>query len=203
MRPRESHDEQPRRLGLPTVQPQVTEQDERHRRRRQREPQHRAGGFGRHQDRDQAGDRAHRDDRRQRGPLCGRGWQWWRQSIGNPWGVVHQARVTAANAGLVRLCSVRYALPVPVCTTAGYQTQQNTRHRPFLNTPSFGSTLSEQPNTCPVPPSPLPQVAVNDIGSAEDFLAAIDKTIWYFNDGDIVEGTIVGWTGRGSARHRL
>ena len=36
-----------------------------------------------------------------------------------------------------------------------------------------------------------PQVAVNDIGSAEDFLAAIDKTIKYFNDGDIVEGTIV------------
>ena len=36
-----------------------------------------------------------------------------------------------------------------------------------------------------------PQVAVNDIGSAEDFLAAIDETIKYFNDGDIVEGIIV------------
>ena len=35
------------------------------------------------------------------------------------------------------------------------------------------------------------QVAINDIGSAEDFLAAIDATIKYFNDGDIVEGTIV------------
>ncbi|MCF8528041.1 MAG: S1 RNA-binding domain-containing protein, partial [Candidatus Nanopelagicales bacterium] len=35
------------------------------------------------------------------------------------------------------------------------------------------------------------QVAVNDIGSAEDFMAAIDATIKYFNDGDIVEGTIV------------
>ncbi len=35
------------------------------------------------------------------------------------------------------------------------------------------------------------QVAVNDIGSADDFLAAIDATIKYFNDGDIVEGTIV------------
>jgi len=35
------------------------------------------------------------------------------------------------------------------------------------------------------------QIAVNDIGSEEDFLAAIDKTIKYFNDGDIVEGTIV------------
>ena len=36
-----------------------------------------------------------------------------------------------------------------------------------------------------------PQVAINDIGSAEDFLAAVDATIKYFNDGDIVEGTIV------------
>ena len=39
--------------------------------------------------------------------------------------------------------------------------------------------------------SDAPQVAVNDIGSEEDFLAAIDETIKYFNDGDIVEGTIV------------
>ncbi len=36
-----------------------------------------------------------------------------------------------------------------------------------------------------------PQVAINDIGSEEDFLAAIDATIKYFNDGDIVEGVIV------------
>ncbi|MEO9236582.1 MAG: 30S ribosomal protein S1 [Jatrophihabitantaceae bacterium] len=41
------------------------------------------------------------------------------------------------------------------------------------------------------PTRTTPQVAVNDIGTAEDFLAAIDKTIKYFNDGDIVEGTIV------------
>ena len=34
-----------------------------------------------------------------------------------------------------------------------------------------------------------PKVAVNDIGSEEAFLAAIDETIKYFNDGDIVEGT--------------
>src|SRR5512139_2308236 len=39
--------------------------------------------------------------------------------------------------------------------------------------------------------STTPQVAVNDIGSAEAFLAAIDETIKYFNDGDIVEGTVV------------
>ena len=42
--------------------------------------------------------------------------------------------------------------------------------------------------------SDAPQVAIKtsvDIGSEEDFLAAIDATIKYFNDGDIVEGTIV------------
>ncbi|MFC8450966.1 30S ribosomal protein S1 [Kitasatospora sp. NPDC057223] len=39
--------------------------------------------------------------------------------------------------------------------------------------------------------STTPQVAVNDIGDAEAFLAAIDETIKYFNDGDIVEGIIV------------
>ncbi|WP_062078709.1 30S ribosomal protein S1 [Demequina globuliformis] len=34
-------------------------------------------------------------------------------------------------------------------------------------------------------------IAVNDIGSAEDFLAAVDATIKNFDDGDLVEGTIV------------
>src|ERR1700753_4525556 len=43
----------------------------------------------------------------------------------------------------------------------------------------------------PSPAVTSPQVAINDIGSAEDFLAAIDETIKYFNDGDIVDGTIV------------
>src|SRR5699024_7669902 len=43
----------------------------------------------------------------------------------------------------------------------------------------------------PMPTNNVPQVAVNDIGTAEDFLAAIDQTIKYFNDGDIVEGTVV------------
>jgi small subunit ribosomal protein S1 len=36
-----------------------------------------------------------------------------------------------------------------------------------------------------------PVVAINDIGTAEDFLAAVDATIKYFNDGDLVEGTVV------------
>ena len=41
------------------------------------------------------------------------------------------------------------------------------------------------------PAGTTPQVAVNDIGSEDEFLAAIDQTIKYFNDGDIVDGTIV------------
>ena len=40
-------------------------------------------------------------------------------------------------------------------------------------------------------PRTTTQVAVNDIGSEEAFLAAIDETIKYFNDGDIVSGTVV------------
>ncbi|WP_250505875.1 30S ribosomal protein S1 [Bowdeniella massiliensis] len=45
------------------------------------------------------------------------------------------------------------------------------------------TTTSTTPST--------PQVAVNDIGSEEELLSEIDKTIKYFNDGDIVEGTVV------------
>ena len=37
----------------------------------------------------------------------------------------------------------------------------------------------------------LAPVAVNDIGSPEEILAAVDETIKYFDDGDIVEGTVV------------
>ena len=36
-----------------------------------------------------------------------------------------------------------------------------------------------------------PQVAVNDIGTAEEFMAAVDATMKYFEDGDMVEGSIV------------
>ena len=42
-----------------------------------------------------------------------------------------------------------------------------------------------------ITPTAAPQVAINDIGSSEDFLAAIDATIKNFDDGDIVEGIIV------------
>ena len=35
------------------------------------------------------------------------------------------------------------------------------------------------------------QISLNDIGSTEDFLAAIEGTIKNFNDGDLVSGVIV------------
>jgi small subunit ribosomal protein S1 len=62
---------------------------------------------------------------------------------------------------------------------------------------SAGATSAAPPSSTPgsapgsTPGSGTDQIAVNDIGSEEDFLAAIDETIKYFNDGDIVEGTIV------------
>jgi small subunit ribosomal protein S1 len=40
-------------------------------------------------------------------------------------------------------------------------------------------------------PGAANQVIVDDLASEEAFLAAIDETIKYFNDGDIVEGTVV------------
>src|SRR3979490_1491696 len=43
----------------------------------------------------------------------------------------------------------------------------------------------------PSPTVTSPKVTSTEMGASEDFLAAIDKTIKYFNDGDIVEGTIV------------
>ncbi|WP_129663462.1 30S ribosomal protein S1, partial [Phytoactinopolyspora endophytica] len=51
------------------------------------------------------------------------------------------------------------------------------------------SSIEAETPTASTPASP--QVAVNDIGSAEAFLAAIDETIKYFNDGDLVSGTVV------------
>ena len=37
----------------------------------------------------------------------------------------------------------------------------------------------------------MKQIAINDIGTAEDFLAAIDASIKYFGHGQPVSGTIV------------
>ena len=35
------------------------------------------------------------------------------------------------------------------------------------------------------------QIAINDIGTADDFLAEVEKTLKFFNDGDLIEGTVV------------
>ncbi len=43
----------------------------------------------------------------------------------------------------------------------------------------------------PVSAPETTEIAVNDIGSSEDFLAAVDATIKNFDDGDLVEGTVV------------
>jgi len=62
------------------------------------------------------------------------------------------------------------------------------------------TTRKTVPLALPVPTTHLslrsilttsPVIAVNDIGSAADFLAAIEGTIRNFNDGDLVEGTVV------------
>ncbi|NLG20003.1 MAG: S1 RNA-binding domain-containing protein, partial [Actinomycetales bacterium] len=45
--------------------------------------------------------------------------------------------------------------------------------------------------TATAPEKATSQIAINDIGSEEELLAAIDATIKNFNDGDIVEGVIV------------
>src|SRR5215471_6159675 len=61
-----------------------------------------------------------------------------------------------------------------------------------LSAPYYIMSAGANPHmTSSTQASPTPKVAVNDIGSQEAFLAAIDETIKYFNDGDIVEGTVV------------
>src|SRR6202045_985807 len=56
---------------------------------------------------------------------------------------------------------------------------------------SLSASGAHQLMTSSTQATSTPKVAVNDIGSEEAFLAAIDLTIKYFNDGDIVEGTVV------------
>src|SRR5205823_6186002 len=51
--------------------------------------------------------------------------------------------------------------------------------------------MTTDTTTVPTAEPQAQQVAINDIGSEEDLLAAIDATIKDFNDGDIVEGRIV------------
>ena len=86
-----------------------------------------------------------------------------------------------------RLLSFLVATLRPRCRASASDDQGPRRvppHDPYPEHPyPMTSATDARPTT--------PQVAFNDIGSAEDFMAAIDATIKYFNDGDIVEGTIV------------
>ena len=51
--------------------------------------------------------------------------------------------------------------------------------------------------------SSAPKVTVDDLGSEEAFLAAIDETIKYFNDGDIVSRCSGGLATCGNAHGKL
>src|SRR3954470_79408 len=74
---------------------------------------------------------------------------------------------------------------------------ESRRHRPPIpeSTPRRAPDHMTSTTTAVADPSATPkgpaQVAINDGGTAEDFLAAIEGTIKEFNDGDIVEGVIV------------
>src|SRR4051794_19373060 len=56
---------------------------------------------------------------------------------------------------------------------------------------TLSGSIHSMTSTTEAPVSTTPQVAINDIGTVEELLAAVDGTIKPFNDGDIVEGTIV------------
>ncbi len=62
------------------------------------------------------------------------------------------------------------------------------------------TSVAEAPPIAPVPTyvpmsaaelSAVPGIAIDDLGSEQAFIDAIDLTIKYFDDGDIVEGTVV------------
>src|SRR3978361_1424583 len=70
-----------------------------------------------------------------------------------------------------------------------------------IRLPSATYPVRRWPSSCPsrsyyymtttTTASATKQVAINDIGSAEDFLAAVELTLKFFNDGDLIEGTVV------------
>lgn len=69
--------------------------------------------------------------------------------------------------------------------STGHQT------RSFLALPEPLSILETNYMTNATAEKASKQIAINDIGSAEDFLAAVELTIKNFNDGDLIEGTVV------------
>src|SRR5882757_11275272 len=70
------------------------------------------------------------------------------------------------------------------------QSETGSRRKQYLRLTVRTGALSHMTSSTEITAT-TPQVAVNDIGDEEAFLAAIDETIKYFNDGDIVDGVIV------------
>jgi small subunit ribosomal protein S1 len=87
------------------------------------------------------------------------------------------ARLQTEQVTLVRV-GLSLASSLILCVRTGLQ-RTNTSHP--LSEHHYMTSSLEAP----------PQVAVDDFDSAEAFLQAIDDTIKYFNDGDIVTGTVV------------
>jgi len=95
--------------------------------------------------------------------------------------LAHDSRRSTMACTITRLPGRTADLVVPC--SANPQCSPTTVH---LRSPYYMTAAVTDPTT-----KTYAQVAINDIGTADDFLAAIEGTIKEFNDGDIVEGTIV------------
>ncbi|MFI5587240.1 hypothetical protein ACIA5G_19490, partial [Amycolatopsis sp. NPDC051758] len=106
----------------------------------------------------------------------------------NSLGAEHAVSVVLARQ--IEACRVLLLAGPPIDDRAGGSTATIVETRTDELWDAAGDYVSIHQATLPPPDSARRGVDINDIGSEEDFLAAIDKTIKYFNDGDIVEGTI-------------
>ena len=134
--PEKSHHQQARRLRLPAVQPQVTQQHPGHRHGGQREPQGRTARVGGGQQaQDQAGQRAQRDEGRQWGAhFAGRSRKWRNCGIGREsGGLGHQSRVAAAAPGFVLVDPGRVGSAGTRALSAGDIAHEKLSLRPTLS----------------------------------------------------------------------
>src|SRR6266540_912624 len=102
-------------------------------------------------------------------------------------------RITAgvgARRRVSDLVSVRKCSGAFHCAAEG-PVREPTRQPPTGATAHMTSSIEATSSVAAASKDSGNMVAVDDIGSEEAFLAAIDETIKYFNDGDIVEGTVV------------
>ena len=144
--PQKRHDQQPRRLRLPPVQPQVAQQHARHRQAGQREAQDSPTRVDRgEQAQDQSRDGAQRDD----------GSEWCADFADRPrkgWpeaaeecGVGHHRRVAAGAPEFVRVVIGRVGSSSSRVLFCGTNTRKPV---PTIN------CVRSNPTICPVPPSP-------------------------------------------------